>query len=198
MRKSIFFAILLMLVIACQPVLRTVTGIKKPQVESFESLNEFILENDLKIEPSNSLYLSGKEDYKQLSRLRDSFFRLPDIYLFDKNGFYFEENQFCIGLKAKMKSEEKGNYYNIIIQEDSLISYNKSVHDLFPILLDSEKQKFSHNKNKYLAIVLWAKFLGVKKNKKFLTDANNQLNQLDVPIDIFYLNIDVLDFWDNE
>lgn len=180
---------------SCQPILRTVTGIKKPEVESYKSIENYIHENNLPIKIDENYFLTKNEDYKSLAKFRDSLFRLPDIYLFNKQGQFIEENQYCTSLKIELSDKPNQNYYEKILKIDSLQSKEKTIKNLEILMNDKNGEKIILNSNENIAIVLWAKFLG-KKNKKFLNDTKQQLENTDENINIYFLNIDTLESWE--
>ena len=180
--------------LGCQPILRGITGIKKPQVESYKSIDEYISDNNLPIDSDKSLFLSKKADYKNLSNLRGEMFRLPDIYLFNSKGQFIEENNFCMALKTELKNNPNENYYKEIFRVDSLISHEKTIKDLESILIKSNGAKVNLNQDNNIAVILWAKFLN-RKNKKHIINAKEQLENSDNSVSIYYLNIDELETW---
>lgn len=196
MKKNIIYIFVSVIVFSCQPILRTVTGIKKPKIESFESIKDYIENNNLPIETSRNLFLSSNDDYKKLSKLRDSLFRLPDIYLFNKSGWFLEENLFCLSLKKQSINKLDNNYFNQIFKTDSIISKTKKITYLEKFLITSEKENVIFDNESDIAIILWAKFLGDKKNSKHIIESKRSLEDVDNTISIYYLNIDTLDFWD--
>ena len=196
MKKKSFLVLSLILAFAsCQPLLRTVTGIKKPKTESINSIEDYIDSNSLPIDKSKNFYLSSSDDYKKLSKFRDTLFRLPDIYLFKKSGEFLEENLFCLSIKNQNKNNSETNYFNDIYKVDSIISETKNIQYLEQFLINSKNNKAVFNKEKDIAIILWAKFLGDKKNFKHIVNSKNKLKDVNNPINIYYLNIDTLEFW---
>ncbi|NIK91668.1 hypothetical protein GZ212_05845 [Mangrovimonas sp. CR14] len=187
---------MILVFLSCQPVLRTVAGIKKPKVESIHSLEQYIQKESLPIGFANSLYLSGYYGYNDLAIFRDSLFRLPDTYLFNKKGGFVEETQMCL-----VKKKDEGlatNYYDMIF-EDSMLQFNaKSISQLEGFIIDQHGESVRFPENQNIAIVLWAKFMGSKKNRKVLETSNQQLKDSNKNIQIYYLNLDMLDSWPEE
>ena len=88
------------------------------------------------------------------------------------------------------------NYYSKIFEVDSLLNKeNKGFLFLNSLLVDDLGNKVSIKTNKKTAVILWAKFLGKKRNKKHIYSANQDIKDSDLPINIIYLNIDAMDFW---
>ncbi len=195
MKKYYSLIFIITIIIGCQPILRTVTGIKKPKVESFNTILNYIETNKLPIDKSKNFYLSSSVDYKRLSKLRDTFFRLPDIYLFNKKGEFLEENLYCLSLKKQNKNKSEMNYFSKIYKTDSIISQSKKIDYLEKFLINSEQEKAVFARDTAIAIILWAKFLGDKKNLKHIVESKRSLEEADNLIKIYYLNIDTLESW---
>jgi len=196
MKKYILTFITITIIIGCQPILRNISGIKKPQEESFTTLEKYIEEQNIPIELEKSYYLSSNDDYKKLSKFRDSLFRLPDIYLFNKSGKFLEENQFCLSIKNQVKNNEQKNYFDEIFLVDSIISINKDIKMLNSFIIGSDGKNANIGDNNNIAIILWAKFLGNKKNLKHINDSKKQLMKTNDSILIYYLNIDTFESWE--
>jgi len=196
MKKKFPILIITLLILGCQPILRTVTGIKKPKIESINSIENYIDEINLPIAKSKNFYLSENSDYKKLSIFRDTLFRLPDIYLFNTSGAFLEENLYCLTLKSQNKVNSETNYFNEIYKVDSIVSKNKDIKILEEFLINSDKKSVLFKKNKNIALILWAKFLGNKKNLKHIINSKKRLEDASNPIDIYYLNIDTLENWE--
>ncbi|WP_053971072.1 hypothetical protein [Mangrovimonas sp. ST2L15] len=192
------FSILVMVLVflSCQPVLRTVTGIKKPQVESIHSLKKYIQEESLPVDLAHNFYLSAYTAYQDLAIFRDSLFRLPDTYLFNKNGGYVEETQMC--LVKKKEDDSDANYYDMILEDQELQFNEKSISQIEGFIIDQHGDSVRFPENQNIAIVLWAKFMGSKKNRKILKTSNQQLKDSNKNIQIYYLNLDMLNFWPEE
>lgn len=192
------FSILVMVLVflSCQPVLRTVTGIKKPQVESIHSLKKYIQEESLPIDLAHNFYLSAYTAYQDVAIFRDSLFRLPDTYLFNKKGGFVEETQMC--LVKKKEDDLEANYYDMILEDQELQFNEKSISQLEGFIIDQHGDSVRFPENQNIAIVLWAKFMGSKKNRKILKTSNQQLKDSNKNIQIYYLNIDMLDSWPEE
>lgn len=194
--KKIFVIIFTILILGCQPILRTVTGIKKPTVENINTIENYIKETNLNIDNTRNFYLSSFDDYKKLSKLRDTLFRLPDIYLFKKSGHFIEENLFCFSLKSQANKKSNENYYNYIYEVDSLVSEDKNIQFLEEFLVTSKNENVIFDKKNDIAIILWAKFLGDKRNLKHIENSKKTIEESDLDINIYYLNIDTMDFWE--
>ena len=123
--KNTLTILIILLFISCQPILRTVTGIKKPIVENRETIKTFIINNKIPIDTSKLYYLSEQADYKKLAKFRDSLFRLPDVYLFNESGVFINETMLCLSNRSNDAYEK--NYYSEIFEVDSLL--NKRIKD---------------------------------------------------------------------
>ena len=196
MRKYIYLIFIIPILIGCQPILRTITGIKKPKVENFNSIENYIETKNLPINKNKNYYLSSNDDLKKLLKLRDTLFQLPDVYLFNKEGAFLDESSLCLYSKYQNKDNSEINYFNKIYNVDSIVSQSKKVFYLEELLTNSKGENAVFAKDTNIAIILWAKFLGGKRNLKHITESKRSLEESENPISLYYLNVDALESWE--
>ena len=184
----------ILLLAACQPTLRVITGIKKPQVENVERLEQYLADQNLQVEPEKSFYLPDEASFYGLTMFRDSLYRLPDVYLFNSAGEFLEENQLCLTTRSKEPRVDQLNYFSSIFQVDSILSKKLAKSDLerFMVNAKGEKVKLPEGKT---AVILWSKFLGDKINRKHIIGTREQILKADQNIEIVYLNLDIQESW---
>lgn len=192
--SSVLFLGTILLLAACQPTLRVITGIKKPRVENVERIENYLAEQKLVDDPERNFYLPDEASFYGLRIFRDSLYRLPDVYLFNSAGEFLEENQLCLTTRSKEPRVDQLNYFSNIFQVDSILSKKLAKSDLerFMVNAKGEKVKLPEGKT---AVILWSKFLGDKINRKHIIGTREQIMNSDQNIAVFYLNLDIQENW---
>ena len=192
--KVLYIILVFLILTSCQPTLRAITGIKKPRVENVERLEQYLAAQNLQVEPEKSFYLPDKASFDGLRIFRDSLFRLPDIYLFNSAGEFLEENQLCLNTRSQDPEVGQPNYFSSIFQVDSIQSGKLTKVDLERLMVNSDGEKVNLPQGK-TAVILWARYMGDKMNRKHLTGTRQQIINSDQNIQIVYLNLDVQESW---
>lgn len=202
MKNKVYIGLILIIFCSCQPVIRVIFGTKTPKVENQTTLSNFINKKGLEIDLNKSFFLKEINSYYALQEVRDRGLKIPDVYLFNEAGFLIQEQLDSVCFVARdLKEEEYKNYYEKVFSTDT-IPPEKLYHlnDLIKHLADGEGNKLKEiqTNNKKTAIILWAKFLGKKLNKKFVEESQDLLLETQLDLNIYYLNLDPQEFWEEE
>lgn len=199
--KNIFL-ILIFILLGCQPALKVVYGVKSPKIENQTSLKKFIEKNNLDIDLEHTYYVKNVESFYGLSEVRGRGLKIPDVYLFNDNGFLIEEQLDSICFVARdIPIGEHKNYYDKVFSnptnESGMIYHLDSLKSL---LVDSQGNKLDSigKNNRGTAIILWAKFLGKKQNIKMVETPKELLLETQLNLNIYYLNLDPQEFWEDK
>lgn len=202
MKSKVYIGLILIIFCSCQPALRVIFGAKKPKFENQMTLEKFIDKKGLEIDLNKTFFLKELNGYYALQEVRDRGLKIPDVYLFNEAGFLIQEQLDSVCFVARdLKEEEYKNYYEKVFSTDT-IQPEKLYHlnDLIKHLADGEGNKLEdiQTNNKKTAIILWAKFLGKKLNKKFVEESQDLLLETQLDLNIYYLNLDPQEFWEEE
>tara|TARA_R110000850_G_scaffold271031_2_gene404894 strand:+ start:291264 stop:291896 length:633 start_codon:yes stop_codon:yes gene_type:complete len=200
MMKKICFVILLFIFCSCQPALRVIFGVKTPKIENQKTLENFIDKKGLEIDLNKTYFLKELNNYYSLQEVRDRGLKVPDVYLFNEAGYLIQEQLDSVCFIARdLSVDEYKNYYEKVFSTDT-IKPEKLYHidDLIKHLADGEGNRLEkiQTNNKKTAIILWAKFLGKRQNNKFVEKTKELLLETQLDLNIYYLNLDPQDFWE--
>ncbi len=200
--KYLISIIVVLLLCGCQPVLRVIFGVKNPKIENKTTLENFIDKKGLEIDLNKTYFLKELSSYYALQEVRDRGLKIPDVYLFNETGFLIQEQLDSVCFVARdLKVEEYKNYYEKVFSTDT-IPPEKLYHldDLIKHLADGDGNRLKEiqTNNKKTAIILWAKFLGKKLNRKFVEESQDLLLETQLDLNIYYLNLDPQEFWEVE
>tara|TARA_R110000850_G_scaffold271031_2_gene404784 strand:- start:179395 stop:180018 length:624 start_codon:yes stop_codon:yes gene_type:complete len=188
--KSFLIVTLILFFISCKPALKSFYGIKKPKMESTESLMDYLHKKKVPVE--NVLII---KDLNGFSSINNGVFSVPNAIFFNAKGEYVEYK----------KSAEECNAYVFGFIED-LESINNQPSDpayKINLLLENTKNlqlesvKAEDKKDTYVFIT-WAKYAGkLNKDKAFAwINLLEEANQKGMNVQYFLLNYDLQKSWD--
>lgn len=189
MIKSLLFFTIITLV-SCSPMVSIINGEKKPKLETIQSLNEFINDNNLSINLDRNIFLKNDEAKMKLINSdlvykKDESTILPyGIILFDGNGLGYDYSTIESCLIDEIKIDSISDFSKLNTSELNLI-------DLNHLFLNKNGKDFSSFKinNKPTVIILWAKYRG----KKWAKETNSMINSFKSSTrnyNIYFLNLD--------
>lgn len=188
------------LFLSCSTIVKMVNGEKKIKEETHDSVKEFAEEQKLAIDFKRNFYLKNRMNNEVFASFKPAYnsaekISLPDMYFFDHNGRYLENENVCYRL---MKVTEEFDYYHDYFTSEDLIYHSsKQLKDLQNILVNHQGkpiQSFDEKpKDTHYAFVLWSKYKGRKwaKETNFII---KQLNNSAVDFEIYFLNMDLVIF----
>lgn len=199
--NSILFSLVIFFAFtSCTSLATFINGEKRMKIETHQSIVNFANEQNLLIDFEKNLYLKQRKKNEVLANLRTynnlDKVSFPDVYFFNAEGYFIEdENTVCYN--QKIVGEECDYYKDFFNSKELLVSKFKRITDLeneFVNHLGEASFPFDNiNQHEYTAIVLWSKY----KGKMWANETNfiiHQLKYSSVDIDIYYLNMDLVDF----
>ena len=188
--KMKYLLVLLIFSYSCNPIMKTIYGIKDPQVETKESLNKYM--NSISMGSENNLVVNKKGKY---NIVLDDFKKIiPESVLFDSTGkrlTYKKEEQDCnAGLFATIPELT----INSSLKEEKGSNLEEFKSNL--IYLDNEKSVGNLPKADFYLFISWARFVGklnkdhVKVWEKLAKDNPN------AKIIVFKVNMDMQKRWE--
>lgn len=191
--NSLLFFIIITLN-SCSGIVSSINGEKRPKLETIQSLNKFIKDNNLSIELDRNIFLKNKEAKMKLinSELvykKDESTILPyGIILFDENGLGYNYSAIENCLIDEIKSDSISNFSELNSNKNN---FELNLTDLNYQFLNNNGKDFSSFKinNKPTVIILWAKYRG----KKWAKETNSMINSFKSSpknYNIYFLNLD--------
>lgn len=176
---------------SCQTIAKKMYGIKKPQVETVESVEEYL--SSINLQSDNNFYCKNFVTYKTV--LKEFENSLPEAVLFNSEGkklIYKKNNQDCnaglfetipgLTINSKLQLVDSINISTFIAY---LVDRNDSSIIAFP-------------KADYHLFINWAKYMG-KLNKDHVKVweelANKNQNS---KIKVYKINMDIMKSWNVE
>lgn len=194
--KKISFLLLIFALMGCSQVVKTINGEKKPKIETAESLQKFIDENELGIDLGKNLFLKDSDAHKKLVKSelcyidQDSLIIPYGFLLFNKNwiGINYQEAAACLRDEVKTEAflelEPYQNPYTTLNASQNLSEFRTAFVD------QNGKKSFPFKKvNRPIAVVLWAKYKGKKwaeETQLFIRELQNSKEDFQ----IYFLNLD--------
>lgn len=188
MRKTLFVFITILLLAGCQPIIKMLYGIKKPDVENEISIKK--LAHRLELDTSDIVTVNSKDFFTVLKEQG-----IPDGAIFDSNGEYIEYRQTdssCnAGLFTFIPELSLGKEYNKTHKTDLNTEFKK-----FRDLKGNEIAVSDHA-DFYLLIywTIWTGRLNKDHVKAWEDLAKKNTN---CTIKIIKVNLDVQEYWDEK
>lgn len=156
--------ILLIVLTSCQPVLRLITGAKKPKLETKASLINWLEENEIPYNMERILYVD-KDDLEETMR---EVARIPLVLIFNKDKILLNNPSFCLP-----QINDSINYVDRLIEFNSSNHFLKSDTKMFHFFENklkpyTEKDFKLTVENDYLVLIFWSKYMGKKMNLKLI------------------------------
>ena len=188
--KALLAATFLFTFSSCQPVLKLLLGIKKPQLETPESLENH-LSNTLftkSICQENIWFLKNQTAYEKSIVFID---RLPSYLIVRPDGVVMDRGTSCFNPTQ--------NEFDIIIDNaENQAIYSEfdfnTISDCYTNVKGESLKSVYQDSNNYRVIVIWAKYFSKKMNKK-LADLLKSIEDSKHPIDVIFLNSDGMENW---
>ncbi len=182
MNYSAIIAFLLILTLSgCQPVLRLITGVRKPKIENPESLKRFMQDNGF---AKDFTYVLPKEEDFELITKEITF---PNLLIFDEKGRQVKNNTFCV---------PDENYAIDLLLETGVRDTVRDFQYYLSFMSDPEGNPNEiHDDENIKAIIIWMIATGKKLGTKRVKVFESILNRSSHKIKIYYLNIDPQWFW---
>ncbi|TSA27399.1 MAG: hypothetical protein D4R67_06120 [Bacteroidetes bacterium] len=171
---------------SCKPVLKWISGLKQPKIESIHSISTYLKKK--KIDTYDTLYICRDSAalYALMSYLKD----FPTTLLFDKNGLSVQQSDssYCPG-----KAEEfMGNLTGLIpLTHNDRFSNHNILQWIYPVAGNTEEIQG----HEFSLFVFWAKYCGSLNNGVFRVLKAAQENP-DIHVKICVINIDFIDVWE--
>lgn len=200
MKYKIAYFLLFCSLLSCTSLAKFINGEKRMKVETHQSIVNFANEQNLLVDFEKNLYLKKRKKNEVLANLRTynnlDNVSFPDVYFFNAKGQFVEdENVACYNQKTV--TEENDYYKDFFESKDVLVSNTKRLTDLEGEFVNYRGEAVfpfdNKNSNSYTAIVLWSKY----KGKMWANETNfiiKQLQNSSVNFDIYFLNMDVVEF----
>ena len=185
--NKIILLIIPILIMSCNPLIKTYYGIKKPKIENKRSLTQYL--NRKKINTGN-VYAVDYEDYKNIiNKIKG----VPEILIFDKKGraIQYRNEEECNA--EAFDFIEKLSVNDKFIYDDSinLKQYLSMLKDL-----DGKKAYIPlENKADFYLFIFWAKYTG-RLNKNHIKVWEEQaFKNKNSHIQVIKVNVDEMDWW---
>jgi len=185
--RALLTFLVVILLSSCQPLLRTVWGVKEPKYESEADLKAYLHASVLSPEYSFTL---DSLNWNEVFYAKDRTF--PDLLLFDSAGNQIPEKGLCVPYSQDFIDTLISIHQKNFIKTNSL----KTFGDFEKMFRDYTGHKVSIDDNsRYKAIVIWAVFLGKRKGLKQLKKVVYLVKHSKYPITIYFLNVDFQTYW---
>ncbi len=178
--------ILLFIFTACQPAIRLVFGLNKPQIENPNSVIKFT--NEVGIGEKN-VFAVDTLGYQKIGN-----------YL-GTSGFHFFDTEGKKMVKPEGCAPGDSNYVEQIINshENRGIFQGEAAYDFEDISnyfteLNGENTTIESDSSSYKVVFLWANYMGDGRVKRSL-NVLDQIKNSNHTFEIYYLNMDMQEFW---
>jgi hypothetical protein len=177
----------------CKPVIRLVNGEHLPSNENYNSLSQFISENNLPFNPEQCLYLKNKESKLILSGLFHTpgyYVAVPNVFVYNSNFDLIDDDKLggCTVYRPEINGKD---FYSELLSMNPLKYPSHTLDEWRESFIDYRGESFFpfERNGKAKIIILWSKY----KGKKWAQDLNfiiNTAKNSSTSLDIFYLNMD--------
>lgn len=198
MKSKILMLICCFTLLSCNSLAKKINGEKKPKIETQETLQQFISENNLGIDLSKNMFLKNERSKEKIinskmAYVENDFLIAYGIYLFDENWNVLEHILLENCLKDEIVSD---NFYQKVVNVNKEIEPKSNLLELENSLIDHNGNEFfPFQKNgKSVAVIVWAKY----KGKKWAVETEHLIKSLKnskTDFDIYYLNLDPNKFY---
>ncbi len=188
MKSKIFIYSIILLFTSCKSVLKTFYGIKKPKIETENTLRKYLKKKDIN---DDNIYTVNYSDFKKINKQIDG---IPEILIFENNGKL---------IKYKNDNECNAKAFDFIenlsktdsLRYDKKTTLNNYLNKLRDFNGKAIKMEKDNNIDFYL-FVFWAKYVG-RLNKDHVKiweeQANNNKRS---KIKVVKVNLDIQKWWE--
>jgi len=178
---------------SCTPVAKILFGMKKPRVETDNSLKTFLKEIGITLDT-----LLVCKDSSNLFDILKDVNRVPEIEVFDCNGYF---------IPYKTSSDECNAGVEVFLEKMfSVKTYSveqKNIQSRLTLLVDSKThQSFKFDslpKSEYYVLIYFAKYGGKKLNREHVTAWLSKINSLSaensLKVTVLLTSYDFMNFW---
>jgi len=202
--KKINLVLLLLIVLICSScgvVVKKLSGFKDPKVENKESVNKFVIKNDLEIENNYFLSVNSVSDKDEITG-NFLFSVSQSMLIYDNEGkrYCYNGTEECSGVQMQQMSSDFKNTYSIC-EKDQIDEYFRfsDLGTFLERLTDSSGNKITRNdlpKTEFYIFELWNKYSQKKKHiREGFKWSKDLAQKSDVDFAIIYVNTDLLEEW---
>ncbi len=173
---------------SCQPIAKTMYGIKNPKVETIESVDKYL--RSIQSPSENNIYCKDFAAYQTVLNLFEK--SLPEAILFNSNGkmlTYKRNNQDCnAGLFETIPGLSKNSNLPVLESND--------IETFIAFLVDRNGLKIQNlPEADYFLFINWAKFMG-KLNKDHVKAWEDLAGKNEnTKIAVYKINMGIMESW---
>jgi len=191
MRKLLFILTTTVLLVGCNPILKTAYGIKNPKLTTTEKTKEFIVKK--KIEGTDVYFKNATS----LANATKGNFKIPAAVFYNKNG---QEVVF------RNSAKECTNDINLFLENIATINTlptkeSLPLNKLLEYVVDGNGNAITINKNAdAIVFINWSTYMGSLNKTVFeWTDIIQKIpNDSDVKVAYYLLSFDLLEKWEDK
>ncbi|MGA9211990.1 hypothetical protein [Kaistella sp.] len=185
--KNILLITTLVFFSSCQPIVKTLAGVKNPKLENKERVKDYLVKANL--DPQNNFIIKDKSSYQTVL---DLFYKsFPEAILFDKDGnelIYKETTTSC-----------NAGLFKVIPELGKNSELKKGTHQLSQVLSDYTKpldnNQIITDDSDYYLLINWAIFAGSLNKNHVLAWENIAKENKNSKIKVIKLNMDLQESW---
>lgn len=189
-KKLLFLWIVSVFLSSCKQIIFWKYGIHRPQAETTESLQDFLLKMN---QPAEDVYIF-KDSASYLQCMNDPLFHHNIL-----NSMFFTREGILDQFKDSVLCQWSAGYYIKTLRSDTEYHINKNYRyqDIlfnFRPFKDQKKSLKTDSIFDFIALVTWGKFAGKLNERQFIADDFAAANY-HARIRVVYLNCDALKSW---
>ncbi len=191
MKRILLLYVCFMLIIsACNPVVKTMYGIKKPDVENEQSILKYAKRIGLEQERICCFF---REDWVWAIQGKGFARSIPDMIVFDKKGHFLKirDESLCNAVnETVISSLVPGKYFEI---DDSV--FLRDITDVLRTLKGDPFQMNTAGQSDYVIFIFWTKYSGRLNKTKVMRWQQEVRYNTACKIDFYLVNMDQQQWW---